>query len=287
MVKQRTTLDKIKAGKSLKDPEVVAWIRDKICYPFLLYLSKTKIKYKVEVLNGYTPQPKKPIIFCGNHQAFPDTPLLLRIPKRRSYVLVGKQNLAFIDTVFFNLMGTIWVDRKSKEDMVASKEGILAKLNDGHSVCWCPEGTWNLTANQLIMPMKWGIIDVARQAGAQIIPLIFDYNRETMVCRAKFGEPIFGADLEDKAKGIEKLRDDMATLRWELMELNHVVDMDKTTPQDLKADVYKALDEYPPLDWEYESSCIYTPHKPVDVLPKTVEPCPKTAFLFNKRLYLR
>lgn len=283
-MKQNSTLDKIKKGKPLKDSKVVAQFRDSIIYPIMMFLTRVKVKYKVEVLNTYDPLPDKPIIFCGNHQAFPDGPLLLRIPKRRSYILAGKQNLTFIDAVFFNLMGTIWVDRKSKEDMVASKEGILAKLNDGHSVCWYPEGTWNLTANQLIMPMKWGIIDVARQAGAQIIPLIFDYNRETMVCRAKFGEPIFGADLEDKAKGIEKLRDDMATLRWELMELNPVVDMDKTTPQDLKADVYKALDEYPPLDWEYESSCIYTPHKPVDVLPKTVEPCPKTAFLFKNNL---
>lgn len=282
-MKQNSTLDKIKAGKPLKDSKAVVWLRNRL-YPILMFLTGTKVKYKVEVVNTYNPLPDKPIIFVGNHQAFPDTPLLLRVPKRRSYILVGKQNLAFIDMVFFSLIGTIWVDRKSKEDMVASKDGILAKLRDGHSVCWYPEGTWNLTANQLIMPMKWGIIDVAHQADAQIIPVVFDYNRDTMVCRAKFGEPIFGSELEDKAKGIENLRDTLATLRWELMYLNPTLNRSEITPEQLKADMYKAIDEYPPIDWEYEESCIYNPYETVEIFPKDIEPRIENAFLFNKRL---
>ena len=134
------------------------------------------------------------------------------------------------------------------------------------------------------MPMKWGIIDVAHQADAQIIPIVFDYNRETMVCRAKFGEPIFGSELEDKAKGIKNLRDTLATLRWELMCLNPTLNRTEITPEQLKADMYKAIDEYPPIDWEYEESCIYNPYEMVEVFTKDIHPTKQTAFLFNKRL---
>ncbi len=282
-MKQNSTLDKIKVKKPLADSNPVVWLRDRI-YPLLMLLARTKVKYKVNVLNTYSPLPNKPIIFVCNHQAFPDTPLLLRILKRRSYILAGKQNLAFVDMVFFSLIGTIWVDRKSKEDMIVSKDGILAILRDGHSICWFPEGTWNLTPNKLIMPLKWGVIDVAHQADAQIIPVVFDYNHATLVCHAKFGKPIYDSDLEDKAKGIENLRDALATLRLELMYLNPSLKRSEISPQQLKEDVYKSITEYPHLDWEYEQSCIFNPHETVDIMPKDIIPNKNNAFLFNKRL---
>ena len=50
---------------------------------------------------------------------------------------------------------------------------------------WFPEGTWIL-----ILPMKWGIIDVAIWAGAQIVPTVLNYDRETMICSVRFGIPM-------------------------------------------------------------------------------------------------
>ena len=282
-MKQQSTLDKITNGKSLTDSKVVVWFRDRL-YPILMLLTGTKVKFKVEVQNTYNPVPQKPIIFVCNHQSFQDTPLLLRVTKRRSYILAGKQNLASIDQLFFDLIGTIWIDRKNKQDMVASKDGILAKLKDGHSVCWFPEGTWNLTPNQLIMPIKWGIIDIACQAEAQLIPVAFDYNRETMICRAKFGEPIVCSDTEDKARSIVNLRDTMATMRLDLMCLNPTLKRSEIKIEELKAGLFDAITEYPPLNYEYEESCIYRPYEDVEVLPKNIEVCMKNAFLFNKRM---
>lgn len=45
-----------------------------------------------------------------------------------------------------------------------------------------PEGTWNLTENLLMLPMKWGIIDIAKETGAQIIPTALEYDREQKKC---------------------------------------------------------------------------------------------------------
>lgn len=59
----------------------------------------------------------------------------------------------------------IFVDRKDKEDLAASKLAMTAYLRKGRSIIMFPEGTWNLTENQLMLPMKWGVVDIqyARQ----------------------------------------------------------------------------------------------------------------------------
>lgn len=281
LMSQKSTLDKRMSGKAITDSAGAIWIKDQL-YPLMMLLTRTKVTCKVETVNSYTPLPRKPIIFAANHSAFQDTPIMLRVTKRRSYALLGKQNLAFIDRVFFALNGTIWVDRKNKADMAATKDGILAYLQKGQSVLWFPEGTWNLTANQLMMPMKWGIIEVARTAEAQIIPAALDYDREANVCRIKFGSPMAGEALENKAEAIRDLRDTMATLRWDLMCTQNILHRADITLEQLQKEMYRIIDDYPPLDWGYESSCIYHPYPQVEIVPPSLIPKQENAFLFRK-----
>lgn len=282
-MKQESTLQKQNNGKPITDSRLAIWLRDRL-YPLLIFLTGTKVRCKVEVVNTCPPIPGKPIIFTANHSAFQDTPIMLRVTGRRSYIFSGQQNLAFIDWVFFVLNGTIWVDRKSKEDMAASKDAVLEYLAKGQSILWFPEGTWNLTPSQLMMPMKWGIIDMARQAEAQIVPAALDYDWEKNTCRIKFGTPMVGEALENKAEAIRDLRDTMATLRWDLMCDQPIVHRG-TSVRQMQEEMYRVIDEYPPLDWEYESSCIYHPYpEPEEVfshLDKLV-PCKANAFLFRR-----
>lgn len=280
-MKQETTLQKLNKGKTLTDSGFAVKARD-LLYPLLMFLTGTKVRCKVEAVNTYTELPGKPIIFAANHSAFQDTPIMLRVTKRRSYALLGTQNLALIDRVFFALNGTIWVDRRDKADMAATKDGIVAYLRKGQSVLWFPEGTWNLTANQLMMPMKWGIIEVARSAGAQIIPAALDYDREANTCRIKFGAPMAGDALENKAVAIRDLRDTMATLRWDLMGSQPVLHRADITPEQLQKEMYRVIDEYQQLNWEYESSCIYHPHSKMEIVPSGLIPRWENAFLFRK-----
>ena len=57
---------------------------------------------------------------------------------RKNYTLLGKQKLYLIDRIFFNLLGTIWVDRKNKKETAEVKNKILRYLNRGQSVLWFP-----------------------------------------------------------------------------------------------------------------------------------------------------
>lgn len=258
IMRQLSPLDRRRLGKPITDSNGAIWLKDRL-YPLLMVLTGTKVKYRIETVNEPRPLPGRPIIFAANHSAFPDTPIMLRATGRRSYIFAGKQSLYFVDWLFFVLNGSVWADRRSKEDRAAAKDALLDYLRRGQSILWFPEGTWNLTANQLMMPMKWGIIDVAQQAGAQILPAALDYDRDANLCRVKFGEPMAGAALEKREEAIGTLRDAMATLRWELMSGQPLLSRAEISIEQLKSDMEQAIGEYPPLDWEYEQSCIYRP----------------------------
>ena len=282
---QETTHQKQVRGKHLTDPKLVIKARD-LLYPVFMLLTGTKVHYRIESVNDYHALPGKPIIFAANHFAFPDIPVVLRTTKRRSYIFAGKQRLAFIDWFFFAMNGTIWVDRKDKADMAASKDGIVARLNIGQSVLWFPEGTWNLTENQLMLPMKWGIVDVAREAGAQVIPVGLDYDRENKVCKVRFGEPrVFDAQ-DDKAQAIAHLRDAMATMRWNFMEERGVYRRRELDFDEERKALRYSIEEYPPIDWAYEESCIFKPW--VDVQEvfahlEQIKPILRNAFLWGAK----
>lgn len=281
-MKQQSALDKQKKGKPITDSPSVIWLKDRL-HPFMMMLTKTKITYRVDTENTYAPIDGKPIIFVANHSAFQDVPLSLRATKRRSYILLGKQSLLFLDWFFFVTTGTMWVDRKIKEDMAAAKDAMLEYLAKGQSVLWYPEGTWNLTANQLMLPMKWGIIDVAQKANAQIIPMVLDYDRTAHICKVKFGAPMADDALENKSEAIRNLRDTMATLRWDLMSDHPMLHRAEIIPEELERETYQVLAEYPKLDWEYEQTCIYQPYEAVEIVPASVLPSKENTFLFSIR----
>lgn len=221
-MRQQTALERRRGGRTIIDSKRSIRIRDR-CYPLLMLLTRTKVKFRLKAVNTYHALPDRPVIFAANHSAFPDMPIALRAIGRHAYIFAGKQRLPFADWLFFACNGTVWVDRKNREDKAFSKKALLAYLAEGQPILWFPEGTWNLTAVQLIMPMRWGIIHVARQAGAQIIPMALDYDCKAQVCSVMFGSPMAGEELEDRAEGIGRLRDAMATLRWELMARHPVL----------------------------------------------------------------
>ena len=253
-----------------------------------MLLSRTKVKYRIIIENEYIPVADKPIIFACNHSAFPDIPIALRAAKRHSYTLIGKQNLALVDKIFFFLAGAVWVDRKSKEGSALAKESVVAYLKKGKPILWFPEATWNLTDNLLMLPMRWGIIEVAQRTNAQIIPMALDYDRAQKICRVRFGETLNAETFISKQQGIITLRDAMATLRWDFISRNQANRANLDLEKERNA-VLQVVRDYPPLDWGYEESCIYCTldvvnHDDAFVHLTSVRPTMQNAFLYNKRL---
>lgn len=284
-MKQVTTNEKIRKNKSITDNTATVLFKD-LLRPVLSLIASTRVPYKVAVEQPCRLLTNKPVIYAVNHFCFADMPIICRIIPKRGYVFAGKQRLGFLDWLYFILNGVIFVDRKDKEDMAASKQAIIGYLAKRCPLIMFPEGTWNLTENQLMLPMKWGIIDIVKETGAQIVPTVLEYDREQKKCFVCFGEPIIFSAGDDKAEAIIALRDTMATMRWKFWERNsifHRVELDMDAE---RQKLHYSVEEYPPIDWDYESSCIYHPYtEPEDAFAHLdrLIPCRENAFLFRRR----
>lgn len=225
----------------------------RLMHPLLLKIVGLKNKLEIIRLNGY-PQREDSVIYAVNHSNKYDVPIVAEIVKSHVWILVGKQRLDLMDRIFFALNGSVWVDRKNKCDRGNAKTKVKSLLQEGNSIVIFPEGTWNLTASKPMLPLYWGIIDIARETGRPIIPLVLEYKEKQV--SAKFGEMLFIEKDADKAKEICRLADIMATLKWEIWEQEPIVERNNLVENEWNIEVQKRLSEYPKIDIEYELSCV-------------------------------
>lgn len=244
---QTTAKEKLYKNRSITDSKALMLFKDLI-RPVLSLIASFRVPYKVVVEQPCNLLQGKPVIYAVNHFCFADTPIMGRITPKRSYILLGKQRLGFSDWLYFMLNGVIFVDRKDKEDMAASKLAMSTYLNKGRSIVMFPEGTWNLTENQLMLPMKWGIIDIAKETGAQIIPTVHEYDREQKKCFVRFDTPMTFSPEESKADAIAALRDALATMRWEFWERNGTFSRADLDMDVERKKLFYSVEEYPPID---------------------------------------
>ena len=89
-----------------------------------------------------------------------------------------------------------------------------------------------------------------------------------------------------KADAIVALGDTLATIRWEFWERNGTFSRADLDVDEERKKLFYSVEEYPPIDWEYESSCIYhsydVPEKVFTHLDQLI-PCRENAFLFRKQ----
>lgn len=257
---QQTSLERKKNNKDLVQNNLNIKIK-RMIHPILFLLAGTKIKYKIIKDNDYSGKTiqfskDRPIIFVCNHATSFDIPIALKAIKEHTILFAGKQPLEKIDELFFNLNGTIYVDRKDREDMKLSKQAMIDTLKRKRNILVFPEGTWNLTDSNLMHEMKWGIIEVAQSADALIVPLVLNYDYDKRTCKYNFGKAI---DVKNKTlrEGIENVRDSIATLRWYYFENQGIMKRKNIDSEKEKQKIMASIDEYPKLDYEYEKSVIF------------------------------
>lgn len=286
---QETPLEKSKRGKPIIDSKASIKMKD-IVYPTLLQLSKTKVKHKVVRDNKINLIPEKPIVFAVNHTRFQDTPVICTAIrdelKKRGYVFSGKQKLGFLDNIFFYFYGSLFLDRTSKEDMAMAQKAMEEYLLKDKIMIVFPEGTWNMSDELLMLPMKWGIIKTAQNTDAQIIPTILHYDNQTMKCHVSFGEPRQVPKDANLKQEIDDLRDVMASMRFEYMEKTGTVLRETIDIEEERKKIFHVIEEYPNYDYDFEQSFVYRPYEsPESVFAHTKKLIPNrnNAFLFNKR----
>ena len=230
------------------------------------------------------PHIKTNAIFTVNHSCSLDIPVSCEVIGTHAIVLVGTQELQPLDRAFFNLNGTIWVDRHRKASKAAARKSMLEVLRRGKSLLVFPEGTWNLSPNALHLPLYWGVIDIARESGKPIIPMCLEYIGRDIV--VSFSAPISVGSEDGKQEKFEDLSAAFSTMKYDIFEQRCKCTRKNVSEEDWDAHVVGSVKAYPCLDIGYEKSVIRKTHTaPEEAFAhlSRLIPCRENAFLFGKR----
>lgn len=199
--------------------------------------------------------PKGQVIFAVNHSNVHDAPTVWEIVKKHVFVLGGDEPRGDFNGIALAVNGVIWVKRAHKESKREAKNNMLKLLDKGKSLLIFPEATWNLTPEKPMLPLHWGIIELAQKAGCPIVPITLEYEGKK-ICRYSIGQPLYVSGTDDKAEMIAKLRDEMSTMRWEAWEEFAQSKREDVSIEDFYEYTKVRLEEYPKLDVEFEKTTI-------------------------------
>lgn len=245
----------------------------------LIYCIKNRLGgFSHEVIQDLHSETDKPIIFAVTHVGKFDIEVVSEAIRSHYYLLSGDYEhiQGIIDAPFLGLNGVIYFNENVKEDRRSATERMIRLLQEGGNLMYFPEGTWNLTPNLPVLPCYWGIVDIAKQGGAVVVPVAAEqYGRHFKInIGENFDMSKYGAGVEEKARAIKDLRDVLAALKYEIWETVSV------KREELAADewdnyVEERFSEWPYFNQQYIWGLIYK--------PKGVT-SPQEAFAYKKKL---
>ncbi len=126
-------------------------------------------------ISGYEHlNPRQAYVFISNHQSALDPPLLIIAPICHITGAIAKKELERVP-VFkqgFPLAHVVPIDRKNRQNAIASTKRGAAELARGYSLMAFPEGT--RSADGQVLPFKKGVFFMALEAGVPIAPVVIN-----------------------------------------------------------------------------------------------------------------
>ena len=186
--------------------------------------------FSVEILNSIKLPKGRSVIFALTHIGKWDFEIVNEQIKEQSFVIAADfiHMHGTISGFFMNLNGVIYVDEEDREDKANTKKLMINLLQSGRNVMILPEGTWNLSENEIIRDIAYGTADAAISANAVILPIAVEqYEKHFVIC---FGDVIDPLKLRiDKHRLTVILRDELASLKWSIWEKRGICQRDTLT----------------------------------------------------------
>jgi 1-acyl-sn-glycerol-3-phosphate acyltransferase len=152
------------------------WVVIRLGIRILRTLTATALR--IEGLEKLPPLDQ-PCVLVANHSSYLDSlAIIAAIP--REFVYVAKEELEqrFFSRIFMQRLGTIFVERFDAQRGAAATEEFIAKLDDGLSLAFFPEGTFR--AEPGLLPFRSGAFMAAAQSGMPIVPVTIRGTREIL-----------------------------------------------------------------------------------------------------------
>lgn len=167
-------------------------------------------------------EKKKTVIYAITHIDKYDFQLVSEAIKDHQYPFAGDPETMYrsFDGAVLGLNGVVYCDTESKTDRKVAKNTSIDLLKKGKNLLIYPEGVWNVTSNLLMLPLFGGIIEMAKETGCDIIPVAIErYDKNYVVnigTEFNVNDKLAAGLNEEEIK--TDLRDEMATLKWNIME---------------------------------------------------------------------
>lgn len=176
------------------------------------------------VSDGQANIPDGTVIFAQTHQGILDNFVWIPEIDKHCIILHGGEVNKLLLKAQLN-SGLILVIKGDKENNLNAKLDMIELLSQGHSIMYCPEGTWNMSPNKLHLPLNYGFLDVARKAGVPIVPVVHEFTYDTsepkekiIKIHSRFGAPIYINEQDDIFAKLEEYSAAISTIRYELIE---------------------------------------------------------------------
>ena len=190
-----------------------------IVHPIIHLIIKHAVDRPIEVIRYPSLSKKKNYIFAAGHSFPGEIASNLSVIDRHAWPLIGTT-----DQVDHNpqmiiawINGMVYVDRLSTESRKSSVEKMKRILLAGQSILMFPEGALNNSENLLCMPLYPGVYHLARELDMEVIPIISHAEHGAKSILVAAGNPMSFYGI-DKKEAMEKLRDALASLRYEIIE---------------------------------------------------------------------
>jgi 1-acyl-sn-glycerol-3-phosphate acyltransferase len=117
--------------------------------------------------------PDEPAVLMGNHRSYMDGILF---PVGFPVVFVARKETKSWPIIGWGatLIGTIWVDRKSKESRTATRKTVRNRLAEGMGIVIFPEGTTHRGPD--LLEYRPGMFYTCAEEGFPIVPVALEYG---------------------------------------------------------------------------------------------------------------
>lgn len=201
---------------------------------------------KLIILNDKREKVEKPVIYACAHCHPEDPTTAFEAIKEHAYLFLGDPEDVYqkIEGLLLEINGVIELETRVKEsyinellnlnaispsgvdevknmlklDRKIAYEKAIEILNNGTNLLIFPEGAVNITPNLPVMGLFPGTIKMAMETGAEIVPIALERYGNRFYANIGENIKVVSNHFENIKYYNEKLRDALATLKWQIWE---------------------------------------------------------------------